>query len=165
MFPTQATRPPRSRHRPPPHQGVTRGGDLRPPPRSPLAQGHREHHPCPVGQDGPPPRGTPGSPRLTHLSAEHKPSASGRICPPCSGRTRLQRSKGERKRGVRGGSGSAPTMGTEQGPPKRSTHAVTPYSITGMPGAGLGDGWSHPAPLHRAGDGGGSALGGVQSPP
>lgn len=104
---------------------------------SPSTVSTRPGPPATAGPPEPlPPPGDAGPPQLTYLLAEHKPSASGRVCPPCSGGTRLQRSKGERRGWVRGGSGSAPTMGTEQspargrdasqGPPRGSAHAVTP---------------------------------------
>lgn len=58
----------------------------------------------------PSPHGLPRAPPVTHLLAEHKPSASGRTCPLCLGGTRLQGSKGEKQQ-VRGG--CVPTKGPQ----------------------------------------------------
>lgn len=45
-----------------------------------------------LGQDLGTPKGPPKP--LTYLLAEHKPSASGRACPPCSGGMQLWGEKG-----------------------------------------------------------------------
>lgn len=84
---TPATRPPRCSHR------CGWGPSLVVP------GGQRDRSPHP---------GLPPTPQFTHLLAEHKPSASGRACPPRSGGSRLRRSKGERRGWVWGVSGSAP---------------------------------------------------------
>lgn len=55
-----------------------------------LPKGH--HSPPAHGAGLGDPQGPPKS--LTYLLAEHKPSASGRACPPCSGGTRLREEKG-----------------------------------------------------------------------
>lgn len=69
---------------------------------------------------GRPPPGTRSSPRLTHLLGARKPSASGRTCPPCSGRRRLQRSKGERRGRLGGGAAAQPPpWGPTAGTPLR----------------------------------------------